>query len=495
MDAAVDVVLVNPPYQRRVGSGFVEPIGLASLAASLRAHNIPTRVLDAAREIEDRTDLVAALDDWLVDHRDVFQNASIIGLGPLVTATLQPARQIVEFARTEAPTKIVVGGPLCSAPGVDQLFPDYLDVDAYVAGDGEQAILHLWRLRQDEWGTTSLEGVGWPGGPAPQPHWIQDLDGLPTPDRSCLKPTRPSARRSMGDGVTTVAFLSRGCPYSCTFCAAPLASGRRVRRLSPPRVSAELAACHELGYKHIVFYDDCLFVRGATLDRRIRDFISAVDGSPWKGTYQLELRCDAVVAMSEDSLLGLIRTGLRQVNMGIEKSDVTSLTSIRKRLTPQTAEAACSRLREAGVRTAATFIMGGPGESRENLTSLKDYAGGLPLDFAHFNPLAIYPGTKLFDEVFPGERDWLSLCLDPEWAPQGDILWRSQSLPLSHIAEAVATAYREFYTSARLEGVLSRVPPEECDAVRAAYALLSATRAEVLTSALTLKLESKPQIC
>lgn len=478
----MSVLLINPPYMRRVGSSSVEPIGLASLAAAL---------IQAGSQVE-ILDLAAAAPDWPHDER-VIQAAlaqsidsispSLIGIGPLVTASLRSTKQLLEFTRALTDARLVVGGPLCAAPGFGTVASDYLRVDAYVAGDGEDALVSLWSILQSgSWPsrTGEVEGLGIPGDVEPKPHRIFDLDRLNPPRRALLTrgPTLPSARRSMGASKTTAAFLSRGCPYSCTFCAAPLSSGRRVRRFSSDWVIQEIRNIAALGYDNIVFYDDCLFVRGAKLDRRISEFVHALETAGWKGTYQLELRCDAAVTMSSESLQALADAGMRQANMGIEKAHVSSLKQIRKRLDPDVARAACARLRKYGVRAAGTFILGGVGESPDDLLSIIEFACSLPLDFAHFNPLAIYPGTQLFNQVFGMGTPWLALCLDKHLAPRGDLLWRSESVPVELIRESVLLAYERFYSDVRLGDVLRRAPVTEHIAIEDGYALLARSRAE-----------------
>ena len=170
-------------------------------------------------------------------------------------------------------------------------------------------IERIWRAVRDGRPPIALAdvpGIGVPGSKRTSAYWASDLDSVPVPDRGLVGESTASARRSIHDGRTTAAFLSRGCPYSCTFCAAPITSGRRVRRFSRQRVIAEVKSCQENGYDTIIFYDDCLFVRGAQLNARIDEFASSLSAAGWSGAYQLELRADAVVAMSAEALESLV---------------------------------------------------------------------------------------------------------------------------------------------------------------------------------------------
>jgi anaerobic magnesium-protoporphyrin IX monomethyl ester cyclase len=479
----VNVLLINPPYPQRIGSSHVEPIGLAGLSAALAYAGAEVVVVDLAAALPDWPAMAEALPRLIAEALQAAGNVVLVGVGPLVTATLIGSHAIIEAVRASTDARVIVGGPLCVAPGIEDVVGTYLAADAWVAGDGEDPIVALWRAAAaHEWPAAgTVPGTGLPGHAPPIPYRTRDLDRLRVPDRAALgAPTLPSARRGLGRSCTTAAFLSRGCPYACTFCAAPLASGRKVRRFSPERVTLEVTSCRELGYDDIIFYDDCLFVRGAALDQKIAEFTGAITDARWTGSYQLELRCDAVLHMADSSLAALADSGMRQVNMGIEKGHVAALKQLRKRLKPEVARAACERLRSVGVRTAATFILGGRGENASEMAATVEFACSLPLDFAHFNPLAVYPGTQLYDEVFGVGAPWLSLCLDPEWAPRGDILWRGEDLSVYDIVQAIRGAYATFYSDERLASVLTRVPAAERQSVANAYVLLATDRAESL---------------
>jgi radical SAM superfamily enzyme len=184
------------------------------------------------------------------------------------------------------------------------------------------------------------------------------------------------------------------------------------------------------------------------------------------------------MALSDQALKALTEVGCRQINMGIEKAQFAALQKLRKRLSPQTAREACDRLSNSDLRVAGTFIIGGPDETPEDVEATIDFALSLPLNFAHFNPMAVYPGTLLFEQMFNRDTDWLALCLDEDVAPCGDILWRSEEMPLSRILESVEQAYRRFYTTERLGRTLERLPENEKETVQHSYDVLSNDRAQ-----------------
>ena len=473
-----DVLLVNPPYERRHGSGRVQPLGLAYIAAALEQVGASVAVLDLANELDSYRlgDDEAAIDSLGTELAG--SCPQLIGFGPLVTANLRSTKALADFARRAGAGTLVAGGPLCAAPGIEDVVGNYLDIDAYIAGDGEAPIVRFWQVLQDGGDFAGIPGLGLRGRPPPTPFRQADLSALPHPARRLLAvDSRLSVRRSVTGRLAAPAFLSRGCPFACTFCAAPLASGQRVRRFPVKWIRTELDVCADLGYQELVFYDDCLFVKSPAMERSIQEFADAIASSRWSGTYQLELRCDAVVGMSDDAIGALRDTGCRQINMGIEKGHAAGMGRLRKKLEPSIATEACHRLACHGVRSAGTFIIGGPGEdTAEDMRATVDYAIGLDLMFAQFNPMAIYPGTQLYGQVF-ASAPWLDLCLSERWAPQGDILWQSKFTSLGQILEVVAEGYRAFYNEERERHSVAGLPEHEHAELRAAYATLRDNRA------------------
>ena len=82
--------------------------------------------------------------------------------------------------------------------------------------------------------------------------------------------------------------------------------------------------------------------------------------------------------------------------------------------------------------------------------ALIGYAKSLPLDFAHFNPLFIYPGTPLYYAVFSTEDEWVDRVLQDS-LPWGEIVYENDSLKTSDLLELVDLAYSSFYKGTKYE--------------------------------------------
>src|SRR5689334_17353367 len=113
----VEVLLVNPPYERRIAGSAVEPMGLAYLAGALEVHDVSVEVLDIANSLEsfDLSHLAPSL-TMLVDYLEEHGPPRLLGIGPLVTANLVSTASLIRIARLAGIERIVVGGPLCAVP-------------------------------------------------------------------------------------------------------------------------------------------------------------------------------------------------------------------------------------------------------------------------------------------------------------------------------------------------------------------------------------------
>jgi radical SAM superfamily enzyme YgiQ (UPF0313 family) len=98
----------------------------------------------------------------------------------------------------------------------------------------------------------------------------------------------------------------------------------------------------------------------------------------------------------------------------------------------------------SALKLSATFILGGGTETHEDVLTLIANAKELCLDYAHFNPLFVYPGTPLYADIYSDEKAWAGEILnDP--LPWGEIIYKSELISCTDLLDLVHYAYREFY--------------------------------------------------
>lgn len=349
-------------------------------------------------------------------------------------------------------TPIIYGGPFASIETQAPIFFDLLQATAIVRGEGEEVFpLLVDVLHKGDMGKP-LNGVLWNANETTPLALVQDINVLPLPARHLLENHRyrPSLRRNVFDGPITAIYLSRGCPYHCAFCVSPLLRGNRLVRRRNSNLFAEMQECVErFGITGFIFYDDCLFLKSSRLNDQVQEFCRSLRVEAGEVKWEMDLRCDTVAALSPETLRALYASGCMQINMGIEKASDQLLRDLNKRLTTDVIVAACRNVKSVvpDLRLAGTFIIGGPNETETDVEKTIAFAKSLDLDFAHFSPLEVYPGTTFFKQLYDDQRatEWAYRILEDDRNYYGTILYETEHLSGSSFLELTRRAYHEFY--------------------------------------------------
>lgn len=162
------------------------------------------------------------------------------------------------------------------------------------------------------------------------------------------------------------------------------------------------------------------------------------------------MRPDVLTALDDDSIYILGESGCRQINIGIEKVTESGLRFLGKTST-------LIGLREhnyhikniSKIKLSATFILGGEYECKDDIIHLIKESKNINLDYAHFNPLFVYPGTPLYYDIFNDEKSWVDFILRDN-LPWGEIVYENKNLKRSDLLELVDVAYASFYKESKL---------------------------------------------
>ena len=150
---------------------------------------------------------------------------------------------------------------------------------------------------------------------------------------------------------------------------------------------------------------------------------------------------------SDDDLLAAMRrAGCHTVIFGVESGDETALVEMKKDLTTAELRAGFERARRAGLRTAATILLGLPGETHERFERTLAIVRELAPDFLSVNVAVPRNGTAL-------RREALNEGLvDPSVAPDQSgttISIRPRAIAREDVMRMRSRAVREFYLRPR----------------------------------------------
>lgn len=449
-----DLLLINPPYHRRRGSGSIFPLGLGYLAAYAERSGYCTGIIDCAAANYNFSAYQAdGIINWLCATIAENSPRLAIGIGPCTVASAKLLEAITAACRDACPaTPIIFGGPMVSIPDIGWFFFERLGADAVIPGDGEEALVQLLDAVEKRLPLATVQGIGIPDNPMPVPNAIRKLNNLPFPKRNALIHNAEyslSTRRDLFTPPFANVIASRGCPHACSFCASGPSRAGVYSRRSMQDVASELRELvSEHGIRSIVFYDDTFFPSPETLERDIQLFAGLLDQFPTKPVWQVEMRPDTASALSNKLSHLLYASGCRQINLGVETASSQLATVFGKDTDTESLYDALLRVREGApqLRVCGTFILGGPGEDRTSIGRTIQLAKTLDLLFAHFYPLEVYPGTRLHNDLYgpDASRKWYD-DMSSSTEAWGSLVYTSASMNRHDLFRYVDEAYREFY--------------------------------------------------
>lgn len=447
----LDLLLINPPFHRRWGSGVQFPLGLGYLYSYATQHGYQVGIIDCVDIISSchNTDL-----EYLSQRLSVILKGLdirlLVGVGPCLTTHALALKRIVDSCRLCLPNiPIVCGGSLASVPGQEWFFFDYLKADAIVKGDGEHAIVKLLDCLSRNIDINSIETISTSRRRNSPFNVITNLDLLPIPNREFKNNNFFSIRR-IGDSnykKTASMMTSRGCLYNCSYCVSGSLGQGRYQRRSIKSIFDEIKFLNsKFNVNDIVFYDDCLFSNIKTINQDIEYFCNELVSFNFIINWQMELRIDLLSAINKKTFTLLEKSGCRQINIGIEKTDPVLLQAIGKKIKGTIHPAIVSNIKEIvpTIRFAGTIILGGPKETKDDMWRIVYESLEMGFDYIHYNPLFVYPGTKLYKRYFSHKKDWLTyiLCDNLPW---GEIVFENTHYTRDDVLGIVQMAYKLFY--------------------------------------------------
>lgn len=388
------ILLIQPNprgyYARPVCASI--PLGLLYIAAALRrTGGRQIEILDArCRNLGEKA-VTARIAQFAPDV------VGITGLSPEAPAILAVAGMAKKAAHG---CKVVVGGPYAlTSPDEALSCPD---VDFAVLGEGEATACELiGALETGRQDLAAIDGLAFRENGrvvvnkrrAP----IEDIDGIPFPAWDLVDIKKyfglwvrhsqnpfPASRRIMP------VFTSRGCPYGCIFCHNLF--GKKTRLRSVDSVMRELELLVEkyrVGEVEIV---DDIFNIDLPRAKKICDEIIR-RGLKIKLSFPNGLRVDT---MDEELLLKLKKAGLHLLAYAIESGSPAVQKRIGKNLDLEKAARMARFTNEQGIFFGGFFMLGFPGETREELQATLRFSREVPFHNGNFFFVTPRPNTVLY---------------------------------------------------------------------------------------------------
>jgi radical SAM superfamily enzyme YgiQ (UPF0313 family) len=203
---------------------------------------------------------------------------------------------------------------------------------------------------------------------------------------------------------------SRGCPYTCDFCVAPIHQGHKFRERSAKALVDEIERSHrDLGVDFFYLWGDTVTLNVKSFTAFCDELIARNLPIQWFGNARADNLTDPAFVHR------LKKAGCWMLALGIESESEDVRKDMTKRLERQKIQTAFRNMRDAGVKSFAFFIFGYPGETVQTMEATTRYAIELDPDFANFYPAVPYPGTALYEKCVregwlkADEADWTKM--------------------------------------------------------------------------------------
>jgi anaerobic magnesium-protoporphyrin IX monomethyl ester cyclase len=432
------ILFVAPPYHcwgvQVIGTW--PPLQIAYLAGEAEKAGCEARIFDAMNKYLSFDDVRAEIERFRPDF--VMSLDYLPVSGAISTATVPAALKALSIAKEVDPDIVT----LIAGPHPTFLYRDILDdpeeaPDFVLRGEAEETLrLFLQAYPGGDW--RSLQGIAWHDGNGPtatglRPH-VADLDTLQPAWH--LLDWEDYHYNIAPYGRMASILTTRGCMMQCSFCSHRVFWRADWRARDPVKVVEEI--------RHLV-------------DVHKVDFITLIDPYPTKDAERWERQLDLLIAakikvglLMETRVEDIIRdrdilhkyrdAGVMHLYVGAESSSDTTLSSLNKGTSVDQNKLAIDLLREVGIMTEASFMIGFPDDTPASVDKTIAEAIRLNPDIAVFPLITPMPFTPLFKEMKERIRvfDWSQYNLmTPIIEPH--------AMTLEQVKRELARCYMTFY--------------------------------------------------
>ncbi len=356
----------------------VIPLGILSIATLLKNEGHEAMIYD--RSVQGGR-IEKAIDSFKPD---------VVGISALTFGSFRDAIKVSKKVKKQG-LPVVWGGQVPSL--VPEIVLSEDGVDCLVIGDGEYAMLEIVNSLENKQGLEGIMGIAYKEKghiKYTEERPLADLDEFPTIDWSFVDPTKYFISNVSCERVLHV-YASKGCPGQCTYCYNTCFNKRRWRARPLEAVVDEIGRLvKDYGTDGIYFADDLMSPNKKYLEK----FCGAIKDSGLDFYWGCNMRADI---LSREELELMYDAGCRWIFFGIETGSEGRQKAIQKNLNLHKANQTMIWCDDIGIVTTASFIVGYPGESVEELKETVSYMLKLAADVKVGSNYGVIPKSEMYE--------------------------------------------------------------------------------------------------
>jgi radical SAM superfamily enzyme YgiQ (UPF0313 family) len=371
------VLLVSPNVESLPDPVF--PLGLAYIMSALKKNGIHCQALDLCF-VEDYEAAIEHVLDSFQPHVVCLSLRNLDNVSyPNYTSYLPFYRQVVQTIKRQNQAPVVLGGSGFTL--VPESILEFTGADFGIVGEGEFSLISFLN-RFD-----SVKGFDQPLRPTvicEQTAIVEDLDGLPLPDRSGFDNEAYLKWGGMGNLQT-----KRGCPFGCIYCTYPIVEGVAIRLRDPKSVCDEIGSMLESGINNIFIVDNVFNYPLEHAQAICEEIIRRNLTFSWS--------CYLNPKFVTSRLLELmLAAGCSSVEFGSDAGNQMMLHNLGKNFTVDDLSRASAICNEVGMSFCHSLLLGGPGETMETVQQTLDTITDMsPTAIICMLAIRVFPKTKL----------------------------------------------------------------------------------------------------
>jgi radical SAM superfamily enzyme YgiQ (UPF0313 family) len=278
------------------------------------------------------------------------------------------------------------------------------EVDIFLMDEPECLLEPALAALESGQGMGACPGIAWRGDGgalAINPHGrLMDPGELPLPAYHLLGSLK-LYHTGVLEGPFTVVQTSRGCPFTCSFCA----FGKLAWRKRPvEQVLDELAWLKgAFGLERFLFFDDVLTLDQARTKQLMQGMLDRGLGLEWV--------CCTRANCVNPELLGLMKqAGCREIAFGIESGSDAVLEGTTKGVSKDAMRQAACWCHEAGILFYGLAIIGLPGETEQSVEDTIAFINELEPFYTQYSYCVPFPNTDTYSwyesRGYLATKDW-----------------------------------------------------------------------------------------
>jgi anaerobic magnesium-protoporphyrin IX monomethyl ester cyclase len=413
------------------------PIGLGYLATIARDHGYEVNVLDSLKEKMDLNDF----QQYIKMHP-----SEIFGISMMTYDFTHVKKYISVIKETYPSSMVILGGPHPSGD-FQNILIDYPNADFAFRGEAELGFAEfLTEIDKniDERDYRNVANLIWrKNNQIIINPWrvIENLDSIKFPAWDLIDPRNyPEAPHGAFAKNFPVApiIITRGCPFQCTFCGGKTITGNKVRKRSIANVIEEINhLVRHFGIKEIHIEDENFTLHRNLVMEFCKELIKTKLGITW--ALPAGIRLDTLDA----ELLGMMQaSGCHSFAVGIEFGSDRIHKITNKRLNVAIIKEKIELISNYDIKINGFFMMGIPGETKEEMKQTINLALELPIHRAQFNNFMPLPGSELYATL---KKDGKLNNIDTNHFFVHDVGYIPEGMTRNDMKKMQRNAYVRFY--------------------------------------------------